>query len=241
MNGEPSRYRKIPVVVEAMQYGPYTAPSLGLCFFLDGTGAYAIADGIIIPTLEGHMLARPGDWIIKGIEGEFYPCKPDIFAKTYEPATGKEVMPDEANDPRHTQSDTAPAGLSAGGGAEPTAVQPDALHRSFPEAGDGRPFPPMMNELMTAGLVAEDARFVAIQLARNGYSLAKITHVTETPKSEHDVRVMLTPDREVALREALAVVIDELRSGPCELEARLFLQSAVGVEILALIDRAAHD
>lgn len=53
------------------------------------------------------------------------------------------------------------------------AVQPDALHKSFPEAGDGRPFPPMMNELMTAGLNAEDARFVAVQLHQNGYSLTK--------------------------------------------------------------------
>ena len=42
--------------------------------------------GIIIPTLEGDHLARPGDWIIKGVAGEFYPCKPDIFAATYEGA-----------------------------------------------------------------------------------------------------------------------------------------------------------
>lgn len=37
-----------------------------------------------IPTLEGVMLAKHGDWIIKGVNGEIYPCKPDIFAKTYE-------------------------------------------------------------------------------------------------------------------------------------------------------------
>lgn len=36
-------------------------------------------------TLEGRVTARPGDWIIKGVNGEFYPCKPDIFEKTYEP------------------------------------------------------------------------------------------------------------------------------------------------------------
>ena len=46
-----------------------------------------------------------------------------------------------------------------------------ALHRSFPEAGDGRPLPPMGDELMTAGLNAEDARFVAVQLAQNGLTL----------------------------------------------------------------------
>lgn len=41
--------------------------------------------GIYVPTLEGSMFAAPGDWIIRGVQGEFYPCKPDIFAATYEP------------------------------------------------------------------------------------------------------------------------------------------------------------
>jgi len=41
-------------------------------------------DGIVIPTLEGDMVARYWDYIIKGVNGEFYPCKPDIFDKTYE-------------------------------------------------------------------------------------------------------------------------------------------------------------
>lgn len=39
---------------------------------------------MIVKTLEGEMIARPGDWIIRGVKGEFYPCKPDIFADTYE-------------------------------------------------------------------------------------------------------------------------------------------------------------
>lgn len=47
----------------------------------------------------------------------------------------------------------------------------DDLHRSFPEAGDGRPMPPMGDDLMTAGLSPEDARFVAIQLRQNGFYL----------------------------------------------------------------------
>lgn len=42
--------------------------------------------GINIKTLEGTMLAMPGDWIITGVKGEVYPCKPDIFAATYDPA-----------------------------------------------------------------------------------------------------------------------------------------------------------
>lgn len=41
---------------------------------------------IYIETLEGRMKAEPGDWIIKGVKGELYPCKPDIFAATYDPA-----------------------------------------------------------------------------------------------------------------------------------------------------------
>lgn len=43
------------------------------------------ATGITIKTLEGDMLARAGEWLIQGVQGEFYPCKPDIFAATYEP------------------------------------------------------------------------------------------------------------------------------------------------------------
>jgi hypothetical protein len=43
-------------------------------------------DVVMILTLEGAMTANIGDWIIKGVKGEFYPCKPDIFAATYEPA-----------------------------------------------------------------------------------------------------------------------------------------------------------
>lgn len=50
-------------------------------------------------------------------------------------------------------------------------------HRSFPEAADGRPFPPMMDELMTAGLNGEDARFVAIQLRQNGFYLVNPDHL----------------------------------------------------------------
>jgi hypothetical protein len=43
-------------------------------------------EGIHISTLEGVMLGAPGDWLIKGVKGELYPCKPEIFAATYEPA-----------------------------------------------------------------------------------------------------------------------------------------------------------
>ena len=53
----------------------------GVCHDGDGPGRTI---GLQIPTLEGVMLARENDWIIQGVNGEFYPCKPDIFEKTYE-------------------------------------------------------------------------------------------------------------------------------------------------------------
>lgn len=46
----------------------------------------AFQDRLLIGTLEGVHEAKPGDWIIRGVQGEIYPCKPDIFAETYEPA-----------------------------------------------------------------------------------------------------------------------------------------------------------
>ena len=58
-----ARFRKKPVIIEA----------------------YKTEVEMVISTLEGDMIASPGDWIITGVNGEQYPCKPDIFEKTYEP------------------------------------------------------------------------------------------------------------------------------------------------------------
>jgi hypothetical protein len=81
------KYRKKPVVIEAMQWkGRVNCDEahdfIGLPRCSDGELNH---DRLHIPTLEGTMTARPGDWIIKGVQGEFYPCKPDIFEATYEP------------------------------------------------------------------------------------------------------------------------------------------------------------
>ena len=57
------KFRKKPIVIEA----------------------YQTDKELIVPTLEGSLRAAPGDWIITGIRGEQYPCKPDVFEKTYEP------------------------------------------------------------------------------------------------------------------------------------------------------------
>lgn len=78
------KFRKKPVVIEAVRYGPYPVPESGLVEFLKGVRYSVGADCLVIETLEGDMTASLGDWIIRGVEGEFYPCKPDIFEKTYE-------------------------------------------------------------------------------------------------------------------------------------------------------------
>ena len=79
------KVRKKPVEVEAVRYEPLGGNYDEVIQFLDGCiGWHMNEDGIVIPTLEGDMIARPWDYIIKGVNGEFYPCKPDIFDKTYE-------------------------------------------------------------------------------------------------------------------------------------------------------------
>lgn len=84
-----ARYRKKPVVIEAIRLplpGENQQKVADLFDFLNPCEWEIGIDGLHIRTLEGSMRASPGDWIIKGVAGEFYPCKPDIFAATYEPA-----------------------------------------------------------------------------------------------------------------------------------------------------------
>lgn len=88
------KFQKKPVVIEALQFNGFnpfevkdfvgincevnyssTAYDIGVCGM--------IAE-IVIHTLEGDMKVSKGDWIIKGVKGEFYPCKPDVFEQTYE-------------------------------------------------------------------------------------------------------------------------------------------------------------
>lgn len=79
------KFRKKPVVIEAEQF---TEENKDRAFKFITCNHYAdFKDGspiIKIDTLEGEMTAVLGDWIIKGVKGEFYPCKPDIFEATYE-------------------------------------------------------------------------------------------------------------------------------------------------------------
>ena len=101
------KFRKKPVVIEAVQLGWDTWSEI--CDFCnvgklsDGKpegcylgengkplpeGCTSEVMGLMIPTLEGLMIGTQGDWIIKGVKGELYPCKPDIFEDTYEPIIG---------------------------------------------------------------------------------------------------------------------------------------------------------
>jgi hypothetical protein len=89
------KYRKRPVVIDAVRFdGSESSMNDVVNELGDGgfaaTGASGLVgwrDGkLIIKTLEGYHEASPGDWIIRGVKGEFYPCKPDIFEMTYEAA-----------------------------------------------------------------------------------------------------------------------------------------------------------
>ncbi|ANA86436.1 hypothetical protein BH762_gp083 [Gordonia phage OneUp] len=81
---EPQKYRKSPVVIEAMELtGSTFYDVLAWC----GGDVWTTDSEIEIQTLEGNMVASLGDFVIRGVAGEFYPCKPDIFRQTYEPAS----------------------------------------------------------------------------------------------------------------------------------------------------------
>ena len=79
------RYRKKPVVIEAVRWTGENLDAVnGLCQIY-GSITKSVDSRAIIPTLEGTMLADVGDMIIRGVKGEVYPCKPDIFDATYDP------------------------------------------------------------------------------------------------------------------------------------------------------------
>lgn len=85
---EPRQFRKKPVVIEAMRLMEPNTPDevAGWCHGkVCSVGAVGENVWIDVNTLEGTMRADYGDWIIRGVRGEFYPCKPDIFELTYEP------------------------------------------------------------------------------------------------------------------------------------------------------------
>ena len=87
-----TKFRKKPIIIEAIQW---TGQNLEEIYDFMGLNPLGVnidwicdlvdRDGLTIKTLEGSMKANITDWIIKGIKGECYPCRPDIFKETYEP------------------------------------------------------------------------------------------------------------------------------------------------------------
>jgi len=82
------RYRKKPVEIEAVQWTGNNYVEVGSLVELSDWDGHSVSignDGLVIHTREGDMRADPGDWVIRGVAGELYPCKPEIFEQTYEP------------------------------------------------------------------------------------------------------------------------------------------------------------
>ena len=75
------KFRKKPVIIEALQF---TGDNVDYVKEFTNYNESICNGELNIHTLEGNMIASVGDWIIKGVKGEFYPCKPDIFENTYE-------------------------------------------------------------------------------------------------------------------------------------------------------------
>lgn len=87
------KYRKKPVIIEAVQFdrskaeknvAKYYPMVTDMARLTTAKGTGECEDRFFISTLDGSMTVKDGDYIIQGVEGEFYPCKPDIFEKTYE-------------------------------------------------------------------------------------------------------------------------------------------------------------
>lgn len=81
------KFRKKPVVIEAVRWdGKESTFDLVMGWSVEQDRTFAMSEGnLYIATLEGEMRADKNDWIIRGVKGEVYPCKPEIFTATYEP------------------------------------------------------------------------------------------------------------------------------------------------------------
>ncbi len=81
-------FTKKPVTIEARQHDGSSSSAVEIVrwIVLCNREAQFADNKLTIETLEGTHMANPGDWIIKGVAGEFYPCKPEIFDQTYEPS-----------------------------------------------------------------------------------------------------------------------------------------------------------
>ena len=189
-------YRKKPVVIEAMQFQPVGSSGEDAARVESWCGGEMVVDdqgySLVIKTLEGHMRASPGDWIIKGVKGEFYPCKPDIFEQTYESAALPAVRPD-ARIEQYEEAYQYALHLA------------EALRKNYPPNPDFRFLGDLVGLLtqidnMVAGLSQPAVRPFDCECGQVGPCKAQFctprsaeSHVNETPKSEHDAADTLRP------------------------------------------------
>ena len=212
-------FRKRPVVIQAVQWtgenlrevisftdGPPDARSTHASMKWEEYCDLVKSDGLKIYTLEGKMSADVGDWIIKGVKGEHYPCKPDVFELTYEPARAQ--LP------------------SQGGEAVEVVAWQDAENPLYTTAerrvmhdwaGNGYP----IVELMT---VAQHQRILAAQRIKTCIAL----------KERNDAREVLThPADQVADDLTMVKVSRELLQEIVELHRRRGVVLIIHVEQLA--------
>jgi hypothetical protein len=193
-----SMFRKKPVVIEACQLDRANCEAIAR--WCGGRSAMEakpsdpsdVAQWVEIPTLEGVMRAQIGDWVIRGVKGEFYPCKPDIFADTYEathrtPCVDGDVCGESAHCP---PADPAVGAHPIGKGS----VSYDDFE-SFSEAEHG----PVM---------IQDARFdpwAAFQTEDGDWLAVRARHEDDEPYSEHDPWRPVGPEEVEELRFPLRV------------------------------------
>jgi len=86
------KFRKKPIVIDAVKWDGlagtanlFIGEHYGYSWWYWDDPSGQEKNSIVIPTLEGNMIGKVGDWLIRGVKGEFYPCKADIFEATYEP------------------------------------------------------------------------------------------------------------------------------------------------------------
>ena len=139
------RYRKKPLEIEAWRYGEEATPEWGHVAFESGVLRLTPDGEAKVRTLEGSMTARKGDYIVKGIKGELYPVKPDIFEATYGSVDAQKdwrAAVTEAND-LPERRDRLGGGWRHGGAGVPLRAHPVRRRRAWQrrgldDHGDGR-------------------------------------------------------------------------------------------------------
>ncbi len=79
-----AKYRKKPVVIDAVQYTGDNMTEVQCLLGIPEVSQELCSEEMVIPEFEGDVIAHPGDWIIKGVKGEFYACREDVFEATHE-------------------------------------------------------------------------------------------------------------------------------------------------------------